>query len=122
MHAVMPSLCSGCKLCVAPCPVDCIRLEGATHDWSPDDARAARDRHQARAARLARGERVSRRTRDAATPAGPPTTPRPTGMDEGMVAAGASVAPAVHDGAAKRHAAIAAALARARARRARHAR
>ena len=26
MHAILPSLCSGCELCVAPCPVDCIAM------------------------------------------------------------------------------------------------
>jgi electron transport complex protein RnfB len=91
MHAVLPSLCSGCGLCVAPCPVDCIALRPAGRAWSDDDAAAARTRHAARAARLARNERVARRT--------------------ARLAAGAD------DAAARRQAAVAAALARARARR-----
>ena len=89
MHAILPSLCSGCELCVAPCPVDCIAMIPAGREWTRDDARDARARHDDRAARLARRERIANR--------------RP-------------VAPASEMD--KRQAAIAAALARARARRA----
>ena len=66
MHAVLPSLCSGCELCVAPCPVDCIAMQPAGRAWTPADAAAARSRHDARAARLARRERVADRRPDAA--------------------------------------------------------
>ncbi|MFO1313833.1 MAG: RnfABCDGE type electron transport complex subunit B [Burkholderiales bacterium] len=89
MHVVMPSLCSGCELCVAPCPVDCIAMIPARRDWTADDAREARSRHEARAERLARGERIANR-----------------------------VAVRAPDEADRRRAAIAAALDRARARRA----
>jgi Na+-translocating ferredoxin:NAD+ oxidoreductase subunit B len=89
MHAIVPSLCSGCELCIAPCPVDCIRMAPATRDWTRDDAQAARSRHDARRSRLARNERVANRK---------------------------PVAPANEK--EKRDAAIAAALARARAKRA----
>jgi len=89
MHAIVPSLCSGCELCIAPCPVDCIRMAPATRDWTRDDAQAARARHEARRSRLARNERVANRK---------------------------PVAPANEK--EKRDAAIAAALARARTRRA----
>ena len=89
MHAVLPSLCSGCELCVAPCPVDCIDLLPAGREWTGADARAARERFAGRAARLARNERVARRTDRA-------------GTDPERV---------------RRQAAVAAALARARARR-----
>ena len=27
MHTVVASLCTGCELCVKPCPVECIRME-----------------------------------------------------------------------------------------------
>ncbi len=27
MHTIIVPLCTGCELCVAPCPVDCIRME-----------------------------------------------------------------------------------------------
>ena len=92
MHNVLPSLCSGCELCVAPCPVDCIALRPAGRAWTVDDTASARERFIARAARLARNERVAGRTAPA---------PASTG---------------VHDR-ARRQAAAAAALARARARR-----
>jgi len=26
MHTVLNDLCTGCELCIAPCPVDCISL------------------------------------------------------------------------------------------------
>ena len=66
MHAVLPSLCSGCELCVAPCPVDCIAMRPADRTWTAEDADAARTRHAARAARLARRERIADRRPDAA--------------------------------------------------------
>lgn len=61
MHAILPSLCSGCELCVAPCPVDCITMAPASRVWSPADAADARVRHRARNARVARRERVADR-------------------------------------------------------------
>ncbi len=88
MHAVLPSLCSGCERCVVPCPVDCIRMVAAGRAWTADDAAAARRRHDTRALRLARRARLKER----------------------ILAADAQRA-------ARRHA-VAAALARARARRA----
>jgi len=27
MHTVVAAQCTGCELCIAPCPVDCIRME-----------------------------------------------------------------------------------------------
>ena len=93
MHTVLPSLCTGCELCVAPCPVDCIALLPAGRRWTDDDAHNARERFVGRAARLARNERISRRT----APVPATTTDDPDR--------------------ARRQAAVAAALARARARR-----
>jgi electron transport complex protein RnfB len=61
MHVVVPQLCSGCELCLAPCPVDCIAMRPAGRDWTAADASAARTRHRARLGRLARGERVADR-------------------------------------------------------------
>ena len=90
MHAVLPDLCTGCELCVAPCPVDCIEMVHASRDWTRDDASAARARHRARNARLAANERIAER---------------------------GFVAPDL-DAASLRSANVAAALARARARRA----
>ena len=91
MHAILPSLCSGCELCVAPCPVDCISMVPAPREWTADDAGAARIRHRARNARVARAERIANRK------------------------AAPSIESAERE---KRQAAVAAALARARARRA----
>jgi Na+-translocating ferredoxin:NAD+ oxidoreductase subunit B len=62
MHAVMPSLCTGCELCLAPCPVDCIVMAPTARAWDRAAASAARARHDTRATRLARRERVSART------------------------------------------------------------
>lgn len=61
MHSILPSLCSGCELCVAPCPVDCITMALALHEWTAVDAAAARVRHRARNARVARRERIADR-------------------------------------------------------------
>jgi electron transport complex protein RnfB len=61
LHIVLPSLCSGCELCVAPCPVDCIAIVVADRPWTTADAADARERHRARGARLARGERIASR-------------------------------------------------------------
>ncbi|HQR11765.1 MAG TPA: RnfABCDGE type electron transport complex subunit B [Casimicrobiaceae bacterium] len=99
MHAVLPSLCSGCELCVPPCPVDCIALPPAARAWTAADASAARTRADKRTARLARGERIARRAKAGAHPE--------QAAPEGDA----------HDR-ARRQAAVAAALARARARRA----
>jgi electron transport complex protein RnfB len=90
MHVVLTHLCSGCERCIAPCPVDCIAMYPAERAWSDADAVAARSRHRARSARLDRGERIADR--------------------------GATV-PTL-DAAATRAATVAAALERARARRA----
>ena len=88
MHTVLPALCTGCELCVPPCPVDCIAMLPAGRAWSREDARAARDRHDARNERIARLKARA--------------LPRVAAGDERQ----------------RRQAAVAAALARARARRA----
>ena len=98
MHTVLSSLCSGCELCVAPCPVDCITLQPADRAWTAADAAAARVRFVGRAARLLRGERILRRP-----PSSQPPLPAPSTNGE--------------PDRAHRRATIAAALARARARR-----
>ena len=61
MHVVLPHLCSGCELCIAPCPVDCIVMYPADREWSVADAVAARTRHRARIERLDRNERIADR-------------------------------------------------------------
>ena len=69
MHTVVTGLCSGCDLCVPPCPVDCIEMvpaKGADRVWDPARADAARVRFELRTARLSReseerAERLARR-------------------------------------------------------------
>jgi len=90
MHTVLPALCTGCELCVPPCPVDCIAIISAGRRWSPHDAAEARERYRAREVRRVRAPGI---TPVAACSASPDTER------------------------AKRQAAVAAALTRARARR-----
>ena len=99
MHTVLAAACTGCELCVAPCPVDCIRMEPVTpaREWTREDADTARARYRARQHRLSRLAEARRA----------PAAVRPAASD-------ASAATASDP----KRAAIAAALARARARRA----
>ena len=94
MHTVLVERCTGCELCVPPCPVDCIALAPADHTWTRADAELARDRFKARATRL---ERQSAKRN---VPAASPHAPSEDALRE------------------RRQAAVSAALARARARRA----
>ncbi len=100
MHTVLADWCTGCDLCVAPCPVDCIEMVPARREWTPADAAASRQRHEARQARLAR--ETADNARLMAASADTPVEPRPSASPQ--------------DDARKR-AAIESALARARARR-----
>lgn len=108
MHTVIESECTGCELCVAACPVDCIHMENVTgqrtgwHAWSPERAGAARAqyaRHQAR---------------EQAAATEKPKQPATASAQKIRTATTASSGP--HDE-QRKHAAVAAALARARARR-----
>ena len=74
MHTVVESECTGCGLCLPPCPVDCIDIVPAA-DPTPlrDKAEQFRARFDARRARLAheaderRRKRAAKRARLAAT-------------------------------------------------------
>ncbi|MFM7533345.1 MAG: electron transport complex subunit RsxB [Rubrivivax sp.] len=63
MHSVIEALCTGCELCVPACPVDCIAMpavsgaETGWAAWSPAQAQQARARYRSRGARLARAAR-----------------------------------------------------------------
>jgi electron transport complex protein RnfB len=64
MHTVVPELCTGCGLCVEPCPVDCISMKATAPqipgpDWrwaeySPEQTGAARKATEARLIRIAK--------------------------------------------------------------------
>ena len=57
MHTVIADRCTGCELCLPPCPVDCIAMLPAARIWSSADAERAREHASARNARLATGSR-----------------------------------------------------------------
>lgn len=103
MHTVLPQDCTGCELCIPACPVDCIIPYNASGTatgwaaWSPAQAEQARERYARRSARLAAPEPPPPAVPEPAPPT--PQEPQP--------------APATDAG--TRQAAIAAALARARA-------
>ena len=115
MHTVIVELCTGCDLCVPPCPVDCIAMPSVTGNatgwdaWSQSQADAARERHNRREARLAR-EREAAEARAAARRAVSSTPAPVTEIDATATVA----APAADDAEAKKRAIIQAALERAR--------
>jgi electron transport complex protein RnfB len=51
MHTVLASWCTGCELCLPPCPVDCIALVPVTTLPEADLSRARFDFRNARLAR-----------------------------------------------------------------------
>jgi Na+-translocating ferredoxin:NAD+ oxidoreductase subunit B len=57
MHTVIADRCTGCELCLSPCPVNCIAMLPAPRLWSTADAERARQHFSARTARLATGLR-----------------------------------------------------------------
>lgn len=104
MHTVIEPYCTGCELCVPVCPVDCIQLENVSGTatgwsaWSAPMAQQARQRYQTHRVRVPL-EDPEEALAD--------TTP--------AIDAGVETKP---DAAAARQAAIAAAMERARQRRA----
>jgi len=58
MHTVIAALCTGCDLCVPPCPMDCIAMPPVEppRPWTDTDATAARTRFAARKRRLVRDQ------------------------------------------------------------------
>lgn len=118
MHTVMAEHCTGCELCIPVCPVDCISLENISGDatgwaaWSPALADHARQRYARHASRTRHGPALAPNARAAAVAAESlsrslvPEAPAPNAQP--------AETPKVAD---PKQAIIAAALARARARR-----
>jgi len=63
MHTVIAAECTGCKLCLPPCPVDCITMTETGEAWAHEErlgrASQYRRRYEARTERLER-ERAER--------------------------------------------------------------
>ena len=81
MHTVIEPHCTGCELCIPVCPVDCITLENASGDatgwnaWSPVQALAALGRYTDRQKRV--GLDTSAPADTEATELAPVATPVP---------------------------------------------
>ena len=111
MHTVMEQHCTGCELCIPACPVDCMALENASgqatgwNAWSTAQAEQARARYTFRQERLAR--EADEENARLASQADTDTSSSATAVDP-------LTPPPAIDG---KQAAIAAAMARARARR-----
>lgn len=112
MHTVQEEYCTGCDLCVLACPVDCIRMEKVSGSltgwaaWSTQQAQQALQRYMARQLRMARTDQTRH--------ARPEMGNRPSAQEPAADAAQTVAA----DAPEQKQAAIAAALARARALRA----
>ena len=132
MHTVIADECTGCGLCLPPCPVDCIALIPAAPAPLPRAdvlvrATQARMRFEARNRRLAARQPSSNIAagvapgddREAPVPAGRASAPMPAGLASDATATEAPHA--AHPVAAPiSRAAVLAAIARGRARRAGH--
>lgn len=106
MHTVIADECTGCELCVAPCPVDCISMQPLSRqdwDYTQPGSHARQVADAARVRYLRRLQRLDHAPEKRAL-----RTPVASGIDAGQ-------APATTVDAKK--AALAAALARARAQR-----
>jgi electron transport complex protein RnfB len=121
MHTVIEVLCTGCDLCVAPCPVDCIAMVPATgvatgwDAWTEEQARAAREHHDQREARLGRERNAAEArvaARRAASSAG--HEPAAAGTAAQLGVSGPVAGAPTDDAEARKHAIIQAALERAR--------
>jgi Na+-translocating ferredoxin:NAD+ oxidoreductase subunit B len=124
MHTIVKDQCTGCDLCVAPCPVDCIAMIPVTGEatgwdaWTQQQADEARVRHDRREARLTRERDAAQARMAARRAAASSAAPAPTpDADSAAVAQGAATPPA-DDAEAKKKAIIAAALERARRKKA----
>ena len=62
MHTVIAAYCTGCELCLPPCPVDCIDLVAPPGAWSSADALAGKQRAAFRKRRISRDKPKSATT------------------------------------------------------------
>ena len=133
MHTVITAHCTGCELCLPVCPVDCIELNVVSGNatgwqaWSPELADHARSRYGAHRQRLASQRSATARraptaavtaTTTAALQPGVQTAPNTTSAANSAAAAQSATAPSASPAAPAidpKKAAIAAALAKARA-------
>lgn len=58
MHTIIADLCTGCELCIPPCPVDCITMVSANRQWNDNDANKAWHNYQAREDRLQKNKQA----------------------------------------------------------------
>ena len=70
MHTVIAAECSGCELCIPPCPVDCIVMAPRPAELPAQAAMAGawRQRHLARKSRLGREQQARAAARRRAAP------------------------------------------------------
>jgi len=110
MHTVIATDCTGCDLCVAPCPVDCIAMVPVEPNrlWTEADASQARLRFEKRQTRISEMTATNIRTEAIADDEAHQSEEAPPAQP---------VMPAVAVENMDKHAVIAQALARARARR-----
>ncbi|HVP88281.1 MAG TPA: RnfABCDGE type electron transport complex subunit B [Casimicrobiaceae bacterium] len=97
IHTVITGHCIGCELCLPPCPVDCIAMRATGRKWTRSNTAETQDRFARRRARVV--SIPAQLERSSAAPA--------AGADPEKM---------------RRQAAVSAALRRARERRAQHAR
>jgi Na+-translocating ferredoxin:NAD+ oxidoreductase subunit B len=125
MHQVINAACTGCDLCLPPCPVDCIsmeRIEGLL-DWTAHDAANARKAHEAMLRRRAAPLTAATVSQNIALslPASPlspsPLTPTTAAAMSATTTAAKTAAKTTNTGEDDKRAAVALALAKARARR-----
>ncbi len=90
MHVVLTEWCTGCDLCIPPCPVDCISMINVTgkqtgwNAWSPGLANISRKRYHDREQRLDREQKDNdeRLAKKAASKLAAVNAERPTSADE----------------------------------------
>jgi electron transport complex protein RnfB len=106
MHTVLSDDCTGCDLCVSPCPVDCIEMVNVApaREWTRNDADLARSRYERRQLRLNK------------TPASLRTSEHSDTSEDSLTQA-TDRPPLWQSTATEKQTAVQAALARARARR-----